>query len=206
VVCSVGSTLFLLLRGSPTRSTACLFAEVTDVGFVENHTESGCCFRAASGLADLGGLGTEVVGPDVDMTVHWRHLTHNRLGVGDEAYEARFTFTLAEIFQTLSFLYRLYSKRKKHRFEYIISENSETTATNIRPSRHSASRLWRLWSFLGWLTVQKSGHWGSSCIVPISLYHYVDVWHTLPREYLWREPLRLCWGDYRWVSPGVSSP
>jgi len=70
VVCSVGSTLFLLLRGSPsTLSTACLFAEVTDVGFVENHKESICCFLAASGLADLGGLGTEVEGTAVDMTV-----------------------------------------------------------------------------------------------------------------------------------------
>lgn len=77
MVCSVGPTLFLLLRGSPsTRSTACLFAEVTDVVFVENHAGSVCCFRAESDLADLGGLGTEVVGTDVDMTVHWRgHLT-----------------------------------------------------------------------------------------------------------------------------------
>ena len=73
MVCSVGPTLFLLLRGSPsTRSTACLFAEVTDVVFVENHEASFCCLRAASGLADLGGLGTEVAGTDVDMTVHWR--------------------------------------------------------------------------------------------------------------------------------------
>jgi LSD1 subclass zinc finger protein len=75
VVCSVCPTLLLLLRGSPsTRSTACLFPEVTDVVFVENHAGSLCCFRAAIGLADLGelGTGTEVVGADVDMTVHWR--------------------------------------------------------------------------------------------------------------------------------------
>ena len=75
MVCSVGPTLFLLLRGSPsTRSTACLFPEVTDVVFVEIHAGSFCCFRAAIGLADLGGLGTgnEVVGADMDMTVHWR--------------------------------------------------------------------------------------------------------------------------------------
>lgn len=73
MVCSVGPTLFLLLRGSPsTRSTACLFAEVTDVVFVENHEASFCCLRAASGLADPGGLGTEVAGTDVDMAVHWR--------------------------------------------------------------------------------------------------------------------------------------
>jgi hypothetical protein len=72
VVCSVGSTLFLLWRGSAcTRSTACLFAEVTDVGFVENHVGS-FCFRAASGLAGLGGLGIEVVGANMDMMVHWR--------------------------------------------------------------------------------------------------------------------------------------
>lgn len=66
VVCSVGSTLFLLLRGSPsTRSTACLFAEVTDEEFVENHAESFGRFRAG-GLVDLGGLGIDV-GTDMDM-------------------------------------------------------------------------------------------------------------------------------------------
>lgn len=68
----MGSTLFLLLRGSPsTRSTACLLAEVTDEGLVEDHTGSFCCFRAAIGLAGLGGLGTEVVGTDMEMAVHF---------------------------------------------------------------------------------------------------------------------------------------
>jgi len=75
VVCSVDSTLFLLLRGSPsTRSTAaCLFTEVTDVEPVENHTGSLGCFRTASGLVDLGGLVIEVgtdIGMDNDMVVN----------------------------------------------------------------------------------------------------------------------------------------
>lgn len=66
MICGVGSTLFLLLRGSPSiLSTACLFAEVPDEGLIEDHTGSFCCFRAASGLADLGGLGTDVVGTDI---------------------------------------------------------------------------------------------------------------------------------------------
>lgn len=70
MICVVDSTLFLLLRGSPSiLSTACLFAEVADVGLTEDHTASGCCFRAAIGLADLGGLGTDVVG--TDMKVHF---------------------------------------------------------------------------------------------------------------------------------------
>jgi hypothetical protein len=71
VICGVGSTLFLLLRGSPSiLSTACLFADVPDVGLIEDHASSFCCFRAASGLADLGGLGTDVVGRDIKMTVY----------------------------------------------------------------------------------------------------------------------------------------
>jgi len=75
VVCIVGSTLFLLLRGSPsTRSNAaCLFTEVTDVEPV-NHAGSLGCFRTASGLVDLGGLGIEVgtdIGMDMDMVVNF---------------------------------------------------------------------------------------------------------------------------------------
>ncbi len=73
VVCSVGSTtLFLLLRGSPSsRSIACLF-----------HAGSFGCFRAASGLVDLGELGIDA-GTDMDMVVNLQsHLTEPR-SVGD---------------------------------------------------------------------------------------------------------------------------
>ena len=84
-VCSVGSTtLFLLLRGSPSsRSIACLFTEVTDVVlFVESHAGSFGCFRAASGLVDLGELGIDA-GTDMDMVVSLQsHLTEPR-SVGD---------------------------------------------------------------------------------------------------------------------------
>jgi hypothetical protein len=67
----VGSTtLFLLFRGSPSiRSIACLFTEVTDVVLVENHAGSFGCFRAASGLVDLGELGIGA-GRDMDMVVN----------------------------------------------------------------------------------------------------------------------------------------
>ena len=78
------TTLFLLLRGSPSsRSIACLFTEVTDVVlFVESHAGSFGCFRAASGLVDLGELGIDA-GTDMDMVVSLQsHLTEPR-SVGD---------------------------------------------------------------------------------------------------------------------------
>jgi hypothetical protein len=74
----VGSTtLFLLFRGSPSiRSIACLFTEVTEVVLVENHAGSFACFRAASGLVDLGELGIDV-GKDMDVVVNFAE-SHNR--------------------------------------------------------------------------------------------------------------------------------
>ena len=65
------TTFFLLLRGgSPSiRSTACLLTEVTGVVLLENHAWSFGCFRATSGLVDLGGLGIDV-GTDMDMVVN----------------------------------------------------------------------------------------------------------------------------------------
>ena len=71
VVCGVGSTtFFLLVRGSPSiRSIACLLTDVTGVVLLENHAWSFGCFRATSGLVDLGELGIDV-GTDMDMVVN----------------------------------------------------------------------------------------------------------------------------------------
>jgi hypothetical protein len=63
----VGSTLFLLLRGSLSiLSAACLLAEVTDAVLFENHAGSLGRLRAGRGLAGRGGLGSEV-GTGMDM-------------------------------------------------------------------------------------------------------------------------------------------
>lgn len=70
MVCGVGSTgttFFLLVRGSPSiRSIACLLTEVTGVVLLDNHAWSFGCFRATSGLVDLGELGIDV-GTGMDM-------------------------------------------------------------------------------------------------------------------------------------------
>lgn len=68
MACGVGSTtFFLLVRGSPSiRSIACLLTEVIGVVLLDNHAWSFGCFRATSGLVDLGELGIDV-GTDMDM-------------------------------------------------------------------------------------------------------------------------------------------
>ena len=78
----------------------------------------------------------------------------------------------------------------------------------METSAHRGTPSSRLWS----LVISRLDH--RSKVRPLGLeralspspssYHHVDVWYTLPCDYLWREPLRLCWGNYRWVSSGKS--